>query len=790
MLRNYVRTALRALKRRLGYTAINILGLAIGLACCLLIGLFVRHELSYDEHHEDAERIVRVASVFNDRDPAAVSPSIAGPLFTRTFAAIETFARLDDWTDVIIERGDRSFREESGVFAADSTVFDVFTFPFTAGTPEGALARPETVVLTQSAADRYFGGSQGSYDRLIGRSLTIDGTSFEVTGVIEDLPPTSHLQVDVLLSWASTQWADREVWGSANFYTYLQLSSPSAQAELEPQIAALVDERIGDMMEQQNVDIRYELQPLTDIHLYVNGNITYVYLFSAIAALILIVACINFVNLATARSGERALEVGVRKTLGAYRRRLVGQFLVESVVLALGAAVVALIVAEAALPAFESLSGKDLATSVAFEPWVVGSLFLGAVVTGLLAGVYPAFVLSGYEPVSVLKGTFGGGPRRNWLRRSLVTTQFAVSMVLIVGTLVVYAQLDYVQSKNLGFDREHVAVLPLSGSLDRDFSTVRQEMKSVSGVEHVGAVSSIPGGRHGSYQASTPGETEGAKNVNGIIASPGVVDAMGLTLLTGQGLPSASSYSVEESGYRYLINETMAQQFGWKPQEAVGKPMALHGRKGRVRGVVKDFHVTSLRSSIRPLALFMETSSAPLDHALVRLRGSSVPSAIGGLETTWGDLAPSVPFTYRFLDAAYESLYRAEMRTGRVFGAVAGLAVVVAILGLVGLAAYTVRRRMKEISIRKTLGATVSGIVGMFSKEVLALVGVAFAVAAPLAYLAAREWLQRFAYATDVGWMPFLVAVGVTALLAVATMAAQAVRAAQTNPADVLQTER
>jgi putative ABC transport system permease protein len=788
MLQNYLRTALRALKRRLGYAAINVTGLAVGLACCLLIGLYVRHELSYDRHHADAERIVRVASVFNDRDPVAVSPSIAGPLFTRTFSAVETSARLNPYKDAIVERGARSFREESGVMAADSTVFDVFTMPFVAGTPEDALSRPGTVVLTESAAERYFSGSSVDASNPVGASLTIDDTTYEVTGVVEDPPATSHLQYDALFSWASTSWADREIWGSANFYTYLKLSSPNARAEVEEKIAGLVQEKIGAMMEERGFDLSYALQPLTGIHLYANGNITYVYLFGAIALLILVVACINFVNLATARSGERAREVGVRKTLGAHRSRLVGQFLVESVVLALAAAVLALAAAEAALPAFEALSGRELAGAVSAQPGAVGSLLLGAVVTGLLAGAYPALVLSDYEPVSVLKGTFGGGPKRGWLRQGLVVVQFAVSMVLIVGTVVIYTQLDYVQSKNLGFDREHVAVLPLSGSLDERFATVQQEMSGVAGVEHVAAVSSIPGGRHGGYQATTEGMEGREQGITGIVASSGVVDAMGLELLTGDGLPASVPDSLQ-GRYPFVINETMAQRFGWTPQEAVGKPLSLHGREGHVRGVVKDFHVASLRQTIDPLVLFVESSPAPLDHALVRMRGASVRAAMEGVETAWARLAPDVPFTYRFLDDAYDALYRAEVRTGRVFGVIAGLAILVAILGLVGLAAYSVRRRMKEISIRKTLGATVPGIVRMFSMEVIALVGVAFLVAAPLAYLAAQQWLQRFAYATDVGPWPFLLAVAVTATLAAGTMAAQALRAARTNPAEVLQAE-
>jgi putative ABC transport system permease protein len=783
MLRSYVRTAVRALRRRLGYAAINVLGLAVGLACCLLIGLYVRHELRYDRHHAAAERTVRVATSFGDRGPVDVSPSIAGPLFARTFSEVETAVRLDRWTDAIVTVGNRSFRED-GVFAADSTVFDVFTMPFVAGQPDDALTRPQTIVLTESAAQKYFGDANP-----MGQSIEVNDDAYEVTGVIQDPPTTSHLQYDLLLSWASTRWADREIWGSANFFTYLKLQSPGGLAALETDIAQLVKQRIGDRMEQRDQRLAFTLQPLTDLHLYVDGHVTYVYLFGAIAALILIVASINFVNLATARSGERAREVGVRKTLGAPRSRLIGQFLTEAVVLALGAAVLALAGAEMALPAFESLAGQEIAGSVVGQPEVVAVLLLGAAATGLLAGLYPAFVLSGYQPASVLKSSFGGGAARSWLRRSLVVVQFTVSMVLIVGTLVVYAQLDYVQSKNLGYDREHVAALPLSGSLDQNYATLQREMRQIPGVQHVSALASIPGGRHGGYYATTEGMNERRSGITGIAAAPGVVDAMGLTLVTGEGLPSSEAYSIEERGFPFLINETMAQNFGWTPQEAVGEPLNLHGRQGTVRGVVQDFHVASLRQSIGPLVLFMGPRSATLDHVLVRMDEAGIASTMNAVEATWGRLAPEIPFTYRFLDDAYEALYRAEQRMGRVFGVIALLAILVACLGLVGLAAYTIRRRMKEISIRKVLGATVPGIVGMLSKEVMILVGVAFAAATPLAYLAAQRWLQQFAYATNIGVIPFLAAVGVTALLAVGTMAVQALRAARANPAQVLRTE-
>lgn len=786
---NTVRTTLRALRRRLGTTIINVAGLAIGLACCLLVGLYIRHHLQYDRHHANADRIVRMASVFNERAPVAVTPNILGPTMETQFPEVEETVRTYHVPDQIVRQGNRTTTEDD-VYFADPAVFDVFTLPFVAGTETGALDEPQTLVLTASAAGQYF----GTPAQAIEQTLSVGGTDYTVTGVIEDPPSTSHWRYRMLLSGTGLRWFQEDTyrWSMANYATYALLTSAEAAAPLQAKIDALVEERMGERMRQSGFSLAYVAQPLTDIHLYVEGNITYVYLFGAIALLILIVAGINFVNLATARSTERAREVGVRKTLGAARGALVRQFLTEAVALSLCAAVLAYALSEAALPAFEQLARADLAAYIALEPGALGLLLAGAMVTGLLAGLYPAFALSRFQPARVLKGSFRATPEGQWLRHGLVVGQFAASIVLIAGTLVVFNQLDYVQSKNLGFQREHVVTLPLLGALDDDFDTFRQELTAVAGVRHVAPISSLPGESHGGYSIEEVGREGDDRSfqglVTGLITGPGIVDALGLTLIAGEPMPGPG-YDVEARGVPFLVNETIVRGIGWTPEEAVGQPMNLNGRVGEIRGVVADFHVASLRSSIDPVALFMQSTNAGLDHAVVRLDGARVSDAMDGIEGVWREMSGGIPFAYEFLDDRYDDLYRAEQRTGRVLGVIAGLAIFIACLGLLGLAAYTTQRRLKEISIRKVLGATVPQILMLLSRTILWLVGIAFLLAVPLALYGAQAWLGQFAYATSVGGTPFLIAGTLTLVLAVGATVLQSISAARSHPAEILQQE-
>lgn len=783
MLTNYLKIAFRSLARHRGYTFINVTGLAVGLACCLLITAYVRDELRYDRHHVGADRIYRV----HVRESQVVTPTIVAPLFRRTFPEVEAAARLYDvgsFRPVVVGYGDRLFQEQRFLYA-DSTVFDVFTLPLVAGNAATALARPATIVLSRSMARKYFGDEDP-----LGKTLQVGAAdAFEVTGVMEDFPATSHVQADFLASFTSTRWADVETWGSANFLTYVRLRDAASRPAVEHQIAALL-ERMRSQGDLTN-DYALTLVPLTDLHLHFEGRITYIYLFSAIAALILLVACINYMNLATARSARRAREVGMRKVLGAYRSQLAGQFFGESALLAGLALATAMLLAQALLPAFSAVSGKRLELDYLGDPFLLVTLAgLGLVVT-FVAGSYPALMLSAFEPARVLKGSFRASRAGAVLRKGLVVFQFAVSVFLIVGTIVVYEQLAYVQSRHPGFDKEQVVVLPIGDTVLRErYPAMKAALTQLAPVRSAAAVNSIPGYQRGGYALEAEGLTlpEGEIfPIRGLQADKDVVATLGLELLAGPGFPQSESYTPEQ-GYVYLVNEATARALGWTPEAAVGKRFnLLGGRPGEVVGVVRDFHHSSLREAIDPLALFIEPGS--YEYLLVKVAPGDLAASLDAIRQVWTQFAAHRPFTYQFLDQEFDALYRSEERLGQLFTLFAALAILIACLGLFGLAAFSAEQRTKEIGVRKVLGASVPGIVALLSKEFTRLVAVGFVLAAPLAYLVMDRWLHTFVYRTDIGWTVFVLAGATAFAVAFLTVSYQAVKAATTDPVKALRYE-
>ena len=782
MLKNYLKIALRNLRRYKGYTAINVSGLAVGTACCLLILLFVRDELSYDRHHDNADRIVRVLV----GEAQTFTPTIIGPLFTREFPEVETAARLYPlgmFRPVVIRYGERAF-EESRFFYADSTVFDVFTLPFVAGTPHNALNRPETLVLTATTARKYFGR-----ENPVGKVVQVgSGVDYEVTGVIEDLPSTSHVQFDVLGSFASTHWAGQEIWNSANFYTFLLLQDEQALASLQAKVTARIDEARRNPSGGVSADYFLTLQPLTDIHLYFEGRITYVYLFAALAVLILLVACANYMNLATARSARRAREVGVRKMAGAHRRQLAFQFFGESAVLVFGALVLAVLLAEVLLPIFNGISGKALAFRYLDDPVLVPALLGVGVAVSLVAGGYPALLLSSFRPAQVLKGALTAGVGGASFRKILVIFQLAVTVFLIAGTMIVYRQLDYMRTKNLGFDKEQVVVLSIGDRVLREtHTTLKNEILQHPNVRHASAIHSIPGYQRSGYGMRAEGinmEEGEAILVGGIPSDADVVETLGLDLLTGAGFPKSEGYTPEPGNYVYLVNETLLGEAGWTADNAIGRRINLLGnREGEVVGVFKDYHFLSLHQDIHPLAFFIEPRQ--FAYLMVKITPNDVPGTLAAMEATWQRLAPHRPFVYRFLDQEFDALYRTDRQTGQILSAFAGLAVLIACLGLFGLASFAAEQRTKEIGVRKVLGASASQIVVLLTKDLARLVVVAFVVAAPLAFLVMNRWLESFAYRVDMlqSWWIFLLAGVATLVVAFLTVSYQSIRAALANPA-------
>jgi putative ABC transport system permease protein len=784
MLRNYLLVALRQLNRNRGYTAINVFGLAVGIACCLLILTFVRHELAHDRHHEHADRIVRVTTEFSG-DSFPVTASAVAPTLKREIPEVEQTVRLFNsglFGPVVVQYEDAMF-EEHRFFYADSTVFDVFTLPLASGHAATALTRPGTVVLTESAAEKYFGDEDP-----LGRTLRVNQTEFEVTGVLRPLPAASHLQFDFLASFETLGWARNEIWTGANFFTYLLIPDAAAVATVATRIEHLLDQARDAELVPAGYGLR--LEPLRSIHLDLGGRRTYVYLFSAIALLILLVACVNYMNLATARAAQRAREVGVRKVVGARRSELIQQFYGESALLTTVSVVLAVGLAHLLTPAFRTISGQPISFTAA-DPVVVGSLIgLIALVT-LVAGSYPALLLSSFRPVLALGGTLRGGPGAVLFRRGLVTFQFAVSVFLLVGTAVIFSQLRFVQSTDLGFRGEQVIALPTGDRQTlQELPAIKKRISDLPGVMATAAIDRLPGTQPGGYSLHAEGfDVPAGMDYYPLHAVPtetGVVEALGLELLAGTDFRVPEGVQPQPGKFPYLINEATLRVTGWTPEEAIGKRFSVSGdnRGGTVVGVFRDYHFLPLHEGIGPLALFVEPSQT--NNLLVRASPDNMPATLAGIHDVWREHVSHRPFTYTFLDEAFAAHYASERQLGRLFGGFALLAVLIACLGLLGLAAFAAERRRREIGVRKVLGARVHDIVLLLSREFALLVVLGFAVAAPVADLLMSRWLDEFAYRIDLGAGLFLAAGAVAFVLALATVAGQALRAASADPVSTL----
>ncbi|MGH7496485.1 MAG: ABC transporter permease [bacterium] len=795
MLKNHLKIALRNLLKHKAYAFVNVAGLAVGMTCCILILLFVQDELSYDQYHENAGRIYRVyrSKTANPSEGFALVGAPWAPALVRDYPEIARALRFRHLDRSLLGHGDRRFYEEGGLYA-DSTLFEVFSFPLIQGDPKTALARPNTVVLTEAMAQKYFGD-----ENPIGNSLTLNNKSeLQVTGVMKNVRRNSHFRFDFLISFATYNAWDLNEWRMNNFYTYLLLAKDLSAPALEEKLPDFVAKYMG---QQAQSAFTVHLQPLTTIHLHsqllgeleANGDVAYVYIFSAIAFFVLLIACINFVNLATARSARRAPEVGLRKVVGALRSQLMRQFLGESILLSFLALLFTIGLAELFLPAFNLLSGKELRMDYTAQPALALGLIGMALLVGVISGAYPAFFLSSFRPVAALKGKLRTDASGALLRKGLIVFQFAISVALIIGTGVVYRQLQYIHNKKLGFNKEQVLVVRMRGE------TVRQNYESVKSelLRHP-EVLSVAGasGKLGGGEWGMSFRYEGAQNDAGLDANVVVVDydyleTLQIKIVAGRNF---SRNFATDAGEAFIINETAARQLGWDNpiNKYLEKPIrnqdGTWGRqRGRVIGVVQDFHFRSLHEQIKPMVMFMQP--AFLGYLLVRIQSTDLPTTLAAIEDTWRALDPNLPLDSFFLEEGFDQMYRSEQRLGKIFGVFSFLAVCIAGLGLFGLASFTTEQRTKEIGVRKVLGATVSGIVLLISKEFTKLVLVAFVVAAPVAYFVMNRWLQDFAYRTEVGWW-VIAAAGVLALvIALATVSTQAIKAALANPVEALRYE-
>jgi putative ABC transport system permease protein len=784
MWKHHLRATLRSLRRQRGFAGMNVAGLAVGVACCLTLLLFVRHELSHDAHHERAERIVRIhLDIHGQLLP--ITPSVVAPMLVREAPEVEAAARLFDsgaFQALVVRHGETAF-EERRFFFADSTVFDVFTLPLTAGNPLAALARPNTVVLTSAAARRYFPAGDP-----LGEILLVNSTEYEVTGVLAEMPSASHLQFDFLASFSSLSWAQREMWSSANFLTYVLLRDAFSGPALTTTLDALLARARG----AEEVGENYALTPIPLRNLYLDGEgrRPYVYMFSAIALLILLIACVNYMNLATARATRRAREVGVRKVSGAARAQLMRQFYGESALLAFTGVLLGALLAIAAGPLFELASGVRLSFSL-LDPQVVGILLAMGLFITLLAGSYPALLLSSFDPAGVLRGSLTTGRGAAGFRRSLVTFQFAVTVFLLIGTAVIYHQLHFLQSRDLGFRGDQVLALPTNDRLTRDAVPVlKQRLQEMPGVLAAAAIDRLPGGQTGGYSLEAEGFQPPAGYdyypLTGVPAEPGVAGALGLEMLAGRDLEAPEGFTPGPGEHQYLINEGVLRATGWTPEEAIGKRMSAGGDgwSGTVAGVFRDYHFLPLHQEIGPMAFFIQADQT--NNLLVRVNPEDLPATLSGIEAAWQSLVPHRPFAYRFLDDAFAAHYERERRLGSLFALFALLAVFIACLGLLGLAAYAAERRTREIGIRKVLGAGVRSVVMMLSREFAILVAIGFLIAVPVAYGVTSRWLDGFAYRIDLSAWLFIGAGAATLLLALLVVASQALRAATVDPVHAL----
>lgn len=794
MFKNYLKIAFRNLWRHKTFSIINILGLAVGISACFLIYLYVHLETSYDNFHSKADRIYRVVT-----DTKTPTETISEGLTTtpiainlkKDFPEVEDAVRLGR-DGFLVRKGDIKFQEEESVMA-DSTFFNVFDFPLVAGDKNTALKQPMSIVLSQTAAKKYFG-----HTNPMGQTVLLTGAAIPatITGIMKDIPENSQIQADMLVSMSSFKQiygrptTDSE-WTNHNNYTYLLLKPHTDAKALEKKFPAFMEFHHGEQAKQLQMQDYLSLEPLRDVYLkskrdgFVRGNINNVYIFSIIAVFILLIACINFINLTTARSAERAKEVGIRKVVGAARLQLTKQFIGESIIICLIAFGLSVLLSSLALPLFNHLAGKQISSSIFNNPLHIISLLLVSTGTGMLAGVYPSLVLSSFKPVSVLKGRFSTSTRGLILRKGLVVFQFTLSIFLITGTIIVYRQLNYMRSQDLGFNKDQEIII--NTNFDKNKDAFKQSLASIPGVLSTTYSSSVPGSSNNSAYSKVQnkaGEMQ-KTNLDLYFVDFDYIKQYDLKVVAGRAF---SRDFPTDSTQAMMINESAARILGYNtPQEAVGRNFDQWGRKGKIIGVLKDFHYKSLQQRIQPLTMRMERGG--FSTISIKVSTVNIQSTIKAIEKKWRRIIPNRPFEYTFLNDYFNQQYRAEVNFGNLFFNFAVLAIFISCLGLLGLSSYSTIQRTKEIGVRKVLGASVSNIVNLLSVDFIKLVLIAFAIAAPIAWFGMHQWLQDFAYHTNISWWVFVLAGLCSILIAFFTISFQAIKAAIMNPVKSLRAE-
>ncbi|HEX5152687.1 MAG TPA: ABC transporter permease [Parafilimonas sp.] len=804
MFKNYLKTAWRNIKKNKLFSFINILGLSFGIATCFIIMLYVQDELSYDRFNTNANNIARL--IFKaDLNGGKINESVIMPpvaqAMKKDFPEVQDATRLLNYGHPKILYADKVFKDDAVAFA-DANFFSIFTLPMMQGDAKTALLRPNTVVITQSIARKYFGNEDA-----MGKTITMVADSnrlYTVTGVIKDIPANAHFHFDMFTSMLSWKDATSDSWMTSSYHTYFLLKPGTDFKKMEARFPAMVKKYMGPQIQQQmgvsleqfiskGNSLGFTLQPLTDIHLYGDtsnefepgGNASYVYIFGGVAIFMLIVACINFINLSTAGASKRAKEVGVRKVAGSGRLQLIKQFLSESILITFFALLIAFVIVQLALPAFNNFSGKQLSFDA--KP-VFAFIGLGLMV-GVVAGIYPAFYLSSFKPIAVLKGKLTTNHKSFGLRSGLVVFQFFISVALIIGTIVVYQQMKYIQNKDLGYNKEQLIIISNSYALGKNEQVYKQQMLQDPRIVNATASYYRPAGPSNYNNALAYPQGNDNLIVNGVDfhVDEQYIPTMGMKMVNGRNF--SKEFTTDSSAI--ILNETAAKAFGWNNVTAIGKTVIRQNSdKGsnfpfHVIGVVKNFNFKSLHEAISPLYMTLQ----PEGGLIFKIKTTDVTGLLATMKKQWESYKAEEPFEYSFMDDLFNKTYSTEQKTGNILNLFSILTIFVACLGLFGLVTYTAEQRTKEIGIRKVLGASVTQVAQMLSKDFLKLVLIASVIAFPAAWWAMNKWLQSFAYRINISWWIFVIA-GVAALsIALITVSFQAIKAALQNPVESLRTE-
>ncbi len=808
MIKNYFRIAVRNLLKYRFISFINLFGLTVGLSCCLLITVYILHELSFDRYNQNANEVYRVTRSFNNQDGVVslnlgtVAPPF-GYYLPGDFPEIKKLTRLLDNGSTPLRYKEKLLNEDH-LFFADENLFDVFSVKVTKGNPKTALADPYSVMMTAETAKKYF-GDEDPMNKVIRFNNQLD---LKVTGVYESFPSNAHIHPSIMVSFSTMKdtavYGEEQLrtnWGNNSFFTYILLPKNYDPQKMTARFPAFLDKQMAGQYggNQPSKFTKLDLQKLTDIHLYShtdyeaepNSDIKRVYIFAAIAFFILLIACINYMNLSTARSALRAREIGIRKVVGARRKELIIQFLTESVLISWVAIALAIGLLFAAIPWLNNMAELQLSAATLLKWQVMVPVLLAPFVVGILSGIYPALFMSGFQPVKTLKGLFKAGNGTVSFRKVLVVTQFSISIILIITTAVVFQQLHYMQQKALGFDRDRIIIMTYNNALSPQYEAFRNELLSDAQFKDMARSSRVPSGRlldnMGAATFSGDSLKPTTTDIKFVAVDEAFIPTYGMQMAGGRNF--SREFGTDTANF--ILNEMAIGSLGWKTAaSAVGKDFKYGNTRGHIIGVVKDFHFESLHQPIVPMIfVLLPPSVSYYNNLSVKISGKNMPAALSHLETTWKKFSPDLPYKSVFLDERFDALYKSEQKQGQLFTGFACIAILIACLGLLGLSAFSISQRIKEIGIRKVLGASAGSIVQLLSKDFLILVAVAALIAFPVAWYAMHTWLQDFAYRISIPWWIFLLAGMMAALVALATISFQAIKAAVSNPVKSLRAE-